>query len=85
MFGGNISEAIHCYKKGVKLYEKKPGDHKNEWQYINALAWLGNAYAKNEQYDKALKTYEKALEVEPGFNWVKYDLMKNLKEKLKKN
>lgn len=76
-FGGSISESIRCYKKAIELYEKDSVDSKNDWQYINTLAWLGIAYSKNGACDKAKSTYKKALKIEPEYRWVKYNLMKS--------
>ncbi|MEM6800703.1 MAG: tetratricopeptide repeat protein [Bacteroidota bacterium] len=54
---GNTSEAVHCYRKVIKL---APG---------NATAYLGkgNAHLANSQYAEALNAYEKALELHPEF------------------
>jgi tetratricopeptide (TPR) repeat protein len=82
MFGGDTEEAIKAYKKAIKLFEQDSSDYKDNWQYINSLAWLGYAYSKEEEYEKAMKIYQKALRIEPEFNWVKYDLMKKVKQKM---
>ena len=74
MFGGDIDEAVECFEKAVRYYEVQP-DYAQNWRYLNALAWLGQAYQKVEQPSKAIATYQKALEVEPNFGWVKYKLM----------
>ncbi|WP_462281992.1 tetratricopeptide repeat protein [Salinivirga cyanobacteriivorans] len=79
-FGGSISEAINYYQKAIELYERDTTEIKNNWQYINTLAWLGIAHSKNEAYDKAKATYEKALKIEPEYGWVKHVLMKNLEQ-----
>ena len=80
-FGGSISEAVEAYEKSVKLYEANPALTKSNWRYLDALAWLGQAYEQNNQLDEARKTYEKALEVEPGFGWVKYKLLPEIASK----
>lgn len=82
MFGGDTEEAINAYKKAIKLFEKDSSAYKDNWQYINSLAWLGYAYSKEEEYEKAIKIYQKALRIEPEFNWVKYNLMKKVKQKM---
>ncbi|MEO0331627.1 MAG: tetratricopeptide repeat protein [Bacteroidota bacterium] len=73
-FGGDIDEAIAAYQKAVQYYEAQPNYAKN-WRYLDALAWLGQAYQKSEQPSEAIAVYQKALEVEPNFGWVKYKLM----------
>ncbi|WKN45706.1 tetratricopeptide repeat protein [Tunicatimonas pelagia] len=74
MFGGDIDEAVECFEKAVQYYEAQP-DYAKNWRYLNSLAWLGQAYQKSDQPSKAIATYQKALEVEPSFGWVKYKLM----------
>jgi len=72
-FGGDPQEALNYYQKGVSLYEKDSADQ--EWAYLDALAWLGQAYLKNGQPEEAIATYRKALHLEPGFYWVKEVLL----------
>jgi len=73
-FGGNQQEAVESFKKSVELYEEQ-GYTKNNWRYLDALAWLGQAYQKIGETDKARQTFEKALKVEPEFSWVKHSLL----------
>ena len=74
-FGGDIPEAVKLYSKTIELYELNPDDLVFDWNYINALAWLGIAHQKAGENTEALKIYNKALEVEPEFNWVKFVLI----------
>ena len=83
MFGGSIGEAIKCYKEAIRLYETDTMQTSNNWQYINTLAWLGNAYKQNENYEMAKQTYRKAIAVEPEFYWVKNILMLDLEKEMK--
>ena len=78
MFGGDIHEAIKHYEHAIQLYEEN--DLTNDWIYLDALAWLGIAYSKTDQLEKAKATFEKALSVEPEFTWVKNNLLPNLKK-----
>lgn len=75
MFGGDLNEAVKSFEKAVKLYDASEAAQKSNWRYLDALAWLGQAYESTNQNDKAKQTYEKALEVEPNFGWVKYALL----------
>ena len=85
MFGGNTKEAIQYYKKAINLYERNSVLCNNNWQYINSLAWLGKAYTETDNYDKAMKTYKKVLRIEPDFGWVKYKLLRSLKNTIADN
>ena len=74
MFGGDVDEAVIAFEKAVQHYEAQP-NHTSNWQYLDALAWLGQAYQKAERPAEAAEVFTKALEVEPDFGWVKYKLL----------
>lgn len=74
MFGGDVEKAVECFEKSVNLYEKDT-DLSLNWQYLDALVWLGQAYLKHEQKDNAISTFKKCLEIEPDFMWVKMQLL----------
>lgn len=74
-FGGDIKEAIRSYEKCISLYELDPATTKHNWIYLDAVAFLGQAYMKDGQSSKAIVTYEKALKIEPDFTWVKSVLL----------
>lgn len=76
-FGGDIEASIEHYRKAVTLYESG-SDLATSWEYLDALAWLGQAYRKNGQKAQAKEAYEKALAVEPDFGWVKFSLLPQL-------
>ena len=76
MFGGDIMEAIKHYEHAIQLYEKN--NQTNDWIYLDALAWLGIAYSKTEQPEKAKAIFEKALSIEPEFTWIKNSLLPDL-------
>ncbi|MBL3656149.1 tetratricopeptide repeat protein [Fulvivirga sediminis] len=73
MFGGDKDEAIKSFKKAIELYEK--ANLQQDWRYLYALAWLGQAYYRTDQPQKAKEIYNKALKIEPNFKWVKDDLL----------
>lgn len=81
MFGGDMKEAIEAFEKSIELFEKSPEALKNNWLYLDAHVFLGQAYTSEGQSAKAIATYEKVLKVEPNFNWVKYDLLPKAKQK----
>ena len=78
MWGGDIQEAIKSYEFTISLFEKN--NQTKDWMYLDALAWLGIAYEKTDQIEKAKATYEKALKVEPEFTWIKNQLLPDLIE-----
>ena len=85
MFGGSTEGAINGFKKAAELF--KTFQPKNElmpdWGRAEVYAWLGQAYEQNEEYAKAKTAYGQALEVDPGYGWVKYKLLPELAEKVK--
>lgn len=78
MFGGDLDEAIDAYKKSIQLFETKAMT-KTNWHYLDALAFLGQAYIKKGNKTEAVATLEKALKAEPGFGWVKNVLLPKAK------
>lgn len=79
MWGGDLDEAILAFEKCVQLYESKPDELKNNWLYLDALAFQGQAYMKKGDKPKALATFQKALKIEPEFGWVKNVLLPQAK------
>lgn len=74
-YGGDVGEAIEAYEKALSLFETTSGGIKDNWMYIDTMAFLGQAYGKKALSQKAVAIYEKALQAEPGFSWVKYSLL----------
>lgn len=74
-WGGDLKEAIAAYEKAVSLYESTPDKAKDNWFYIDTLAFLGKAYEKNNQTARAIEVYKKALTAEPDYQWVKLVLL----------
>lgn len=74
-FGGDVAEAVKAFEKSIVFFESKYDNLKSNWLYIDTMALLGQAYAKNGAIDKAIATYEKVLQHEPSFGWVKFSLL----------
>jgi len=81
MFGGDMDEAIEAFVKCIGLFEKQPETLKNNWMYLDAHVFLGQAYTSEGQTANAIAIYEKALKLEPNLGWVKYDLLPKAKQK----
>ncbi len=80
MFGGSKTEGIDSYLKALNCY-KLQGDTLNNWNYINLLGHIGKAYMAIGDYENAGRYFTMALKVEPGFRWVRDELMKELNKK----
>jgi tetratricopeptide (TPR) repeat protein len=81
MFGGDMGEAVKAFEKSIELFEKSPENLKNNWIYLDAHVFLGQAYSSQGQSSKAVAIYEKALKLEPNLIWVKFDLLPKAKQK----
>jgi len=74
VFGGSKEEGIEYYIKALRLMESKAEAKAGDWNYLNLLAIIGNAYREKGDNNTAQVYYEKALAAEPGFKWIKDDL-----------
>jgi len=83
MFGGSKEEAIKYYLKAEELMAKNTEFLENNWNYINLLTVLAQAFSETGDAVSAKAYYDKILKKEPGFVWVKdqlyKDFMKNVK------
>jgi tetratricopeptide (TPR) repeat protein len=85
-FGGSVDEALRSFNRSVELFEsaQQTDALQPDWGYLDALAWLGRSYEKLDQPDSALAAYRKALQIDPNFGWVKFNLLPALEKKLAK-
>ena len=74
MFGGSKEKALEAYLKAIRLLERDPGKISKNWMYLNVLTILGQSYEKVDQLHDAKISYEKILEIEPGFTYVRDEL-----------
>lgn len=77
LFGGDPEMGIQLYKKGLALLEKRNLANGN-WFYLNLLVTTAGAYKRMGQLDKARFYYDKALQTEPRFRYVKETLLPRL-------
>ncbi len=80
LFGGSNQEAIKYFSKAQGLFEQSNNKYRYNWLYLHTLAWLGQAYEKAEEWDKAESTYRQALKLWPDFEWVKEELIPQLEQ-----
>jgi len=82
MFGGSKEEAIKHYLKAEELMASDEEFAENNWNYLNLLTVLAQAFSETGDPASAKEYYDKILKIEPGFIWVKdqlyKDLMKNM-------
>ncbi len=82
--GGSKTEAINHYKKALQKMENNPGNLDKNWNYLNLLATLVNAYIETENFSNAEYYSNKALNIAPDFDWVKNELHPKILKELEK-
>ena len=82
MFGGNKERAMQGFRRAAELFAlEKPADPVEPvWGHSEAYAWLGLAYVDRDERAAAGAAFEKALEIDPDFGWVKYVLLPELEK-----
>ena len=79
-FGGGLSEAEKHLKKAAELFESDhPVAPAPSWGKAETYAWLGQLYQKQNKPADAVTAYNKALELDPQFNWVRNVLLPSVK------
>jgi hypothetical protein len=82
VFGGDKQKAIVYYKKVYQFFKNNPQISRYDWMYLNVISTLGNAYEKTGHVDVALSWAKLALQVEPGFMYVRNVLMPRLQKEM---
>ena len=76
MFGGGADRAEALLLRAVAAFRTEPPDRPwPRWGRIDAWAWLGQISAGRGDLALARRYYERALDLEPGFAWVRYALL----------
>jgi tetratricopeptide (TPR) repeat protein len=81
--GGSKEKAAASYREALRLFEADGGPADCNWRYLNTIVLLGQLLEKMEDYKGAREAYMKALKREPGFRWVKDELLPAVEKKLK--
>ena len=82
MFGGNKEKGLQGFQRAAELFaQEEPTDPiQPVWGHREAYAWIGIAYQDQGELELARAAFEKALEVDPDFGWVKYVLLPELEK-----
>ena len=83
MFGGSKEEAIKYYLKAEELMASDAEFAENNWNYLNLLTVLAQAFSETGNLASAKNYYDKILRTEPDFIWVKDQLYKDLLKNMK--
>ena len=72
MFGGGADRAEAMLLRAVAAFRTEPPDRPwPRWGRIDAWVWLGQISAERGDLAPARRYYERALDLEPGFAWVR--------------
>ena len=85
VFGGSKTLALEYYQKAEMLFEKDTSGTTENWNYLNLLVTIAQAFDHLKDYDSARRYYQKILSVEPAFAWVKNELYPALLKKMNNN
>ena len=82
MFGGSKEKGLQGLQRAAELFAQEgPTDPiQPVWGHREAYAWLGIAYQGRGELESARAAFEKALEIDPDFGWVKDWLLPELEK-----
>ena len=82
MFGGGADRAEAMLYRALAAFRTEPPDRPwPRWGRLDAYAWLGQTSVERGDLALARRYYEQALDLEPGFAWVRYALLPALEER----
>lgn len=81
-FGGSKIVALEYYHKALEIMEKDDTFTKKNWNYLSLLTTIAQAYTTKKKYSEAKQVYEKIIEIESNYTWVKNELYPELLKKL---
>ena len=78
-FGGGHEVALEHFLAAIELFaEDAPQPPLPAWGHAETYAWLGQTHVALGQVEAARTAYERALELEPGYVWVREVLLRAL-------
>jgi tetratricopeptide (TPR) repeat protein len=85
LFGGDKAAALDGFRRAADRFAAEAAAHEADasdadplaprWGHADAYAWIGLAHLEADRPDAARRAFEQALEVAPGFAWVKEVLL----------
>lgn len=82
-FGGSKQEGIEYFLKARKMMEKDRTGLKENWNYLSLLVIIGQSYTYTGEMESARAIYEEIMLIEPGFLYVRDELLPELLNKMK--
>ena len=85
MFGGGIDKAEKEIRRAEKLFaEESTNQPWPNWGRLDVLAWMGQVLAAKGDRQGARAYYERALQLQPDYGWVRHILLPALDKPAKK-
>jgi tetratricopeptide (TPR) repeat protein len=80
LFGGGKEKGFEALKKAAELFDqwRTTDSLQPDWGREQVYAWIGLAHLDRNETILARKAFEKALEINPEYGWVKHVLMKKV-------
>jgi len=84
LFGGGQEKGKHYFEQATVFFDsfKVTDPTLPDWGHDEAYAWLGMAQMETEEFEAAKTNFDRALEINPDNNWVKYVLLPQLNSKM---
>ena len=70
-FGGSKDKALANYLSAKQIMRKDEALYKNNWLYMNLILTIADIYKGKKDYESTKQYYLEALELEPGYEFVK--------------
>ena len=82
MWGGDKGRAMEGFRRAAALFAlEEPADPLQPvWGHREVYAWIGVAHLDRDERDEAKAAFEKALEIDPDFGWVRYVLLPGVEQ-----
>lgn len=79
-FGGDKAEALKGFERAARLFQEENvgGPLQPNWGHAEAYAWTGIAHLKADRKAQARQAFERALEINPDYGWVRDVLLPQL-------
>lgn len=75
LFGGSKENAAIHLLKALTLMEANPEQLKWNWNYLSLLTSIAELYYDTGNTEKAISYLKKTLKAEPGYQWVKEEIL----------
>jgi len=87
MFGGGKEKSMEMLNKAIELFQCFTPESflHPSWGYDEAYAYKGMIHTDWEQWEKAEKSFEKGLEVNPHNNWIRMSLLPAMERAMNNN